>query len=505
LSDQPRSLPDQPNLRYLKLEAKRRLAAGEFATLHDAQLAVAREHGLSSWTVLKETIAADDPGEPSPVLAQVRWLLERYQRADDAGWVPPGEEELRGHFTERFLALVPPDIVNSTTIPVTARLREELVVTQDDERGVRASIGGLRLEAVTEAGPPNRLSGLRMYRLSQPVTDGRMTAPPAADSGPVPAAAAVAASDSLAELGLPGLVLASSGDRTGDAAGPVWTAARGWADLDRPEALTARHRFPAYSITKLVTATTVLRLVADGRLGLDDPANAHLRTVRLADPAVTVRELLSHTGGVGGPDELFGSTIPDLVTLVGPVMGCPEPRGTFRYSNGGFAMLGQLIADVTGGSYQAAAESLVLRPLGLAESSFPGHWPDRDAVTGYELADDGSFAPVPARVCTVPSAGGLWSTGPDLVRFGTGWASLLPAELAREALRPHAPRDGTGAQMGLGWLLHPGRNIAGHAGSGPGAATSLLLDQASGRVGVALANRLNSVEPVNARLLRPIM
>ncbi len=42
MSDQSRPLPDRPNLRYLKLEAKRRLAAGEFATLHEAQLAIAR-------------------------------------------------------------------------------------------------------------------------------------------------------------------------------------------------------------------------------------------------------------------------------------------------------------------------------------------------------------------------------------------------------------------------------------------------------------------------------
>jgi hypothetical protein len=50
MPDQLRPLPAQPNLRYLKLEARRRLAADEFSTLHDAQLAIAREHGLPSWT-----------------------------------------------------------------------------------------------------------------------------------------------------------------------------------------------------------------------------------------------------------------------------------------------------------------------------------------------------------------------------------------------------------------------------------------------------------------------
>jgi len=58
MSDQPRPLPGQPSLRYLKLEARRRLAAGEFGTLHDAQLAIAREHGQPSWAALKQLIEA---------------------------------------------------------------------------------------------------------------------------------------------------------------------------------------------------------------------------------------------------------------------------------------------------------------------------------------------------------------------------------------------------------------------------------------------------------------
>lgn len=51
-----RALPSRPNLRHLRLEAKRRQGAGEFETLHDAQLAVAREHGVSSWAALKRVV-----------------------------------------------------------------------------------------------------------------------------------------------------------------------------------------------------------------------------------------------------------------------------------------------------------------------------------------------------------------------------------------------------------------------------------------------------------------
>jgi hypothetical protein len=413
MSDQSRACPGRPNLRFLKLEAKRRLAAGEFGTLHDAQLAIAREHDLPSWTALKEFVRAETSG-PGPALSQVRWVLSRFAGAGEPGWVAPGDDELRAHFDGHFLTLVPPATLTSTLTRVAGQLDATLTVSRETPLSVRAQLDGLRVEAAADAVPPHRLTTLRMYQLGARVSDPRTGAPPSRTSGEVPAAAATAAEESVAELGLPGLVLA------GTAGAGVWSVAWGWADLDRGEALHGSHRFPAYSVTKLVTATAVLRLAADGRLGLDDPASQHLRTIRLADDAVTVRELLSHTGGVASPAELFGATVPSLAEVTGPVLACPGPRGTFQYSNGGYAALGQLISDITQRQYPEAAAGLVLQPLGMTSSSFPERWPDHDAVTGYQLADDGTFGPAGAQVCVIPAAGGLWSTAADLVRFGAG-------------------------------------------------------------------------------------
>jgi len=50
---------------------------------------------------------------------------------------------------------------------------------------------------------------------------------------------------------------------------------------------------------------------------LDDPANDHLRAVRLADDAITVRQLLSHAGGVDNPAVLYADSVPDLAALMG--------------------------------------------------------------------------------------------------------------------------------------------------------------------------------------------
>lgn len=102
---------------------------------------------------------------------------------------------------------------------------------------------------------------------------------------------------------------------------------------------------------------------------------------------------------------------------------------------------------------------------------------------------------MPAAICTLPAIGGLWLTAADIVRLGTGWASLLPAGLAREALTPQAgPAPGTAIKVGLGWLLRPPEEVAVHAGASLVAGTVLLTR--GPQVVVAMANRLAALEPV---------
>ena len=500
MSDQPRPLPGQPSLRYLKLEARRRLAAGEFGTLHDAQLAIAREHGQSSWTALKQLIESrlDELGHPA--LTQLRWVISRFGGADGPGWSAPADGELSEHFTDRFLG---PEIARKMVTDlsgIAARLREELVITLDDPLQARARAGGIAFEADAEAEPPYRLYGFRAYPVGSRVTDARVAAPPASSSGAVPAVAAETAARGFAELGLAGVVLAG-----GVPGGAGWVIARGWADLDRAEPLRPGHRFPAYGLTRLITATAVLQLVAEGRVRLDDDANDHLRTVRLADSAVTVRELLSYAGGVDNhaPGGAYADTVPTLASLFGPVLPCSGTRGVaWPGGHGGYAALGQLIADVTGSDYAQVVARLVLGPLGMTSSTFPASWPheDPDAVTGYELEPDGTFLPDLDEVAVRPASAGLWTTAADLVRFGTGWSSLLPDDLAGEALTPQAAEAAGPARVGLGWRLNTARGFAFETGNGPGGSASLIVRPGDSRAFVALTNRKVPVMPLNARV-----
>jgi CubicO group peptidase (beta-lactamase class C family) len=313
------------------------------------------------------------------------------------------------------------------------------------------------------------------------------------------------AARACAELGLPALLLAGGepgGESGGEHGRAPWAVAAGHADLDRDEPLQPGHRFPVPGVTALVTVTAVLRLVAGGRLELDDPANHHLRAVSLADDAVTVRDLLSHTGGVDSPAELYADSVPELAELMGPVIACSGPRGTVAPSNGGICVLGQLVADVTGLPYAEAATRLVLEPLGMRDSRFPAEAADigPDAVTAYTATRDGALEPFPAQVSTIQAAAGLWATGADLVRLGTGWPSLLPAALARAALTPQAEPGPAGIRTGLGWLLD-GKTAA-HAGAGLEAITLLRTRVRDRRTYVVLTSRAVTVESLDDALRR---
>ena len=507
-----RSLPARPSLRHLKLEAKRRLAAGEFATLHDAQAAIAREHGLPSWARLKQACAArnsaagDGAAGDGAALAHLRWIVERFSGAGRPGWTPPGEDEFREHFDDRLLAAIPAGGLAEAIAGMAADLRTELVVVRQAPLEVQVQLAGQRYVAVADSVPPHRLIGLRGFVLGERITDPRLTAPrPSRTLGQPPDGTLLAtmgaiAARACAELGLPALLLAG-----GEPGRAPWAVATGHADLgsaslDEAEPLQPGHRFPVPGVTALVTGTAVLRLVADGLLGLDDPVNHHLRAVSLADDAVTVRDLLSHAGGVDSPAELYADSVPELAELMGPVISCSGARGTVSPSNGGIGVLGQLIADITGQPYTEAATRLVLEPLGMRDSRFPAKAADigPDAVTGYTATRDGALEPFPARVSTIPAVAGLWSAGADLVRLGTGWSSLLPAALARAALTPQAEPGPAGIRVGLGWLLD-GRTAA-HGGAGFEAVTLLRSRVRDHRTYVVLTSRAVTIESLDDSL-----
>lgn len=282
MSESSRSLPDQPSLRFLKLEARRRLAAGEFPALYEAQLAIAREHGFSSWTALKHVVGESQPDPDEAVLDHLGWVVSLLAGAGQPDWAPPTEQELAEHFEQAYLDRVTPGqlIENLSGMARNWSLGDEVTVLAERPQFVLARVCGLRIVTVGADEPPHRLRAMKAHRIGESITDTRVAAPPTDAAGEVPEAAVGAAEEAFSKLGLPGLVLAGVDDH-----GKPWVLARGWARLDPQEPLSTTHRFPVYAISSLITATAVLRLVADGRLDLDSPPT--ITSERSGSPATT--------------------------------------------------------------------------------------------------------------------------------------------------------------------------------------------------------------------------
>lgn len=131
-------------------------------------------------------------------------------------------------------------------------------------------------------------------------------------------------------------------------------------------------RLPIASASKWLTAATLMTLVDQGRLALDDPVARFLPTFRAEHATVTIRSLLSHTSGL--PDSVcVGDATTTLQHCVDQTAAAPSgPAPTFHYSSVGYAVAGRIIEVVTGESFERAFEDRIADPVGMRQTRFDG-------------------------------------------------------------------------------------------------------------------------------------
>lgn len=141
--------------------------------------------------------------------------------------------------------------------------------------------------------------------------------------------------------------------------------------------LSQTSRFRLASVSKLITAVTVLRLAEDGKIDIDRPLVQYWKPAGETDPlfqSVTIRELLDHGSGVQKlRDTFFGQDIDWRRTAErAATASLTDPPGSkFNYSNANFTLLGKLIEQVTGETYEQAVNRLVLKPMGITTATLP--------------------------------------------------------------------------------------------------------------------------------------
>lgn len=173
----------------------------------------------------------------------------------------------------------------------------------------------------------------------------------------------------------------------------------GWADKEKNEVMTPGHILRLASVSKLLTATGIMKLEEQGRLSLDDRVFGpdgilcdSLWTALIRDSLyydITVEHLLRHKGGFStrGGDPMFStrtimlqnrlSTPPDENTLVKVQLRRPlafVPGETQEYSNFGFLLLSMIIEKLTGTDYESWMQENILKPAGCVDFHIAGNY-----------------------------------------------------------------------------------------------------------------------------------
>lgn len=216
----------------------------------------------------------------------------------------------------------------------------------------------------------------------------------------------------------------------------------GVQDLETRRPVSADTLFRIASMTKAFTALSILRLRDEGRLALDAPAETYVPEMRgwrypTGDsPRIRVRELLTHTAGFVTddpwgdrqtplPEEEFTRMLRAGVPFTRPVATAME------YSNLGYALLGRIVANVSGQPYADFVKRTLFDPLGMTSTGYDAtHDPGARRALGYRW-EDGGWKLEPTMAHGAFSAmGGIQTSAHDYARWLTFLLSAWP------------PRDG---------------------------------------------------------------
>lgn len=213
-----------------------------------------------------------------------------------------------------------------------------------------------------------------------------------------------------------------------------WVKAYGYADFGKKKLATTQTLFQAASISKSINSLGILKLVEEGKLGLDDDINSYLKTWKFSYDSlsngkkITIAELLSHkaglsTGGFGGYG--IGKSLPTTIQILDglvpsnsqAVRSIFEPGLKFQYSGGGTVILQLILENTTSEKYEDYMQKNILMPLAMNNSSFnqpPSKEKANRLATGYNNGKEvaGKYHIYPEK-----APAGLWTNPTDLAKY----------------------------------------------------------------------------------------
>ncbi len=303
----------------------------------------------------------------------------------------------------------------------------------------------------------------------------------------------------ISEMGIPGACIAVLDVDPVTGEERYWVEGFGYCDAAAAErgmrntmptgdpALPANAVHRVASISKLFTATAAMVLVERGQLDLDVPVSRYLPEFQPHNPFdgdITLRHLMGHRAGIVRESPVghyFDPDEPTLTATVASLNGTSlvhAPGSKMKYSNPGVGVVGEVVARVTGKSFEDAVRELVLTPLGMHDSDFAER-PDLVARQphGVMWTYDGRDVPTPDFQFGYSSAANLRSTVFDLARFARSWLPDAKQRVLRREtqLRMWALPPGETRGCGLGFFMNEidGRRTVSHGGAVYGFASNL--------------------------------
>ena len=285
-------------------------------------------------------------------------------------------------------------------------------------------------------------------------------------------------------------VLVAKGDHV------LYRGARGNADIELATRMESPYVFRIGSITKTFTAATILKLVADDRLSLDDRLSKFLPAYPNGKN-ISIAQLLDHTAGISDAWEANpanSTTTAGLIELIEHHPPDFPPGADWRYSNSGYMLLGAVIERVTGETWDAAIRDLILAPLGMVHSGYFGDSEiAQGRVEGYSVDDAGAIVRAPYASMTGPeAAGALSSSVDDLFGFMRALATgrIIPVGLYKQMSTAQKTSSGRPVGYGYGLMLGTvrGEPVIEHNGGIEGFSSQLTYFPKQDVTVVVLAN-----------------
>lgn len=305
--------------------------------------------------------------------------------------------------------------------------------------------------------------------------------------------------------------------------------AYGYADIDKKVKLTPQHIFRVASHSKTFTATALMQLQEQGKLRIDDYAADYLPWLKTHKDKkwqkVTIRQLMSHGAGVirDGKNSSFWQlerSFPDAKQLKEEIINADlvtDNNTKLKYSNYGYSVLGLLIQEVTGKSYNNYVTENIVKPLKLNNigPDFTPNIKDKLAI-GYTRKINKHRLPIDD-VCTnaMSAATGFYSTAEDMCTYFTaqfvGSGKLIndesKKEMQRTQWRATKPNQNMQEDYGLGIEIEylGDRKTISHGGGFPGFITKTIGDPKDQLVVVALTNCHDGPAVMFAKNIYPII